>query len=174
MYFKAISRDYDFLTCLGSVSMVRAVLWGGGALSLSSRERRRVSAVMTNDTRNDGDGEKTFGSPPADEAALSARLTQLDQRLSAARRDRDIQGARQGSEDQTASAKASAMARGFRLSSELVAGVLVGAVIGWGIDRLLSTSPWGFIVFLLLGFAAGVVNLMRAAGVAPGDRTDRS
>lgn len=66
------------------------------------------------------------------------------------------------------------MARGFRLSSELVAGVVVGAVIGWGFDRLLSTSPWGFIVFLLLGFAAGVVNLMRAAGVTPGDTSDRS
>ena len=42
------------------------------------------------------------------------------------------------------------MALGFRLSSELVAGVVVGAAIGWGFDRLLSTSPFGFIVFLLL------------------------
>ena len=66
------------------------------------------------------------------------------------------------------------MARGFRLSSELVAGVVVGAVIGWGIDRLLSTSPWGLIVFFLLGFVAGVLNLMRAAGVAPSDNSDRS
>jgi ATP synthase protein I len=173
LHFKAIDRDYDFLTCLGSVSMVRAVLWGGGALFLHSRERRRVSTVMTNDTRDDRGGEKTTGHPPADEAALSARLSQLDTRLSAARRERDLQGGRQGSENQSASARASAMARGFRLSSELVAGVLVGAVIGWGIDRLLSTSPWGLIVFLLLGFAAGVVNLMRAAGVAPGDRSDR-
>jgi ATP synthase protein I len=56
----------------------------------------------------------------------------------------------------------------------LVAGVVVGAVIGWGFDRLLSTSPWGLIVFFLLGFAAGVVNLMRAAGVAPSDNSDRS
>jgi F-type H+-transporting ATPase subunit a len=62
------------------------------------------------------------------------------------------------------------MARGFRLSSELVAGVVVGAVIGWGFDRLLSTSPLGLIVFLLLGFVAGVINVMRSAGVAP-DRT---
>ena len=57
------------------------------------------------------------------------------------------------------------MAIGLRLSSELVAGVLVGAALGWGFDRLLSTSPWGLIVFLLLGFVAGVVNVMRAAGV---------
>ena len=57
------------------------------------------------------------------------------------------------------------MALGFRLSSELVAGVLAGAALGWGFDRLLSTSPWGLIVFLLLGFTAGVINVMRAAGV---------
>jgi ATP synthase protein I len=64
------------------------------------------------------------------------------------------------------------MARGFRLSSELIAGVVVGAAIGWGIDHLLPTSPWGLIVFVLLGFIAGVVNVVRSAGVAP-DRTGR-
>ncbi len=129
---------------------------------------------MTDGTRHDRGDEKNSEHPPADEAALSARLTHLDERLAAARRERDIRSARQGSEDESATTRASAMARGFRLSSELVAGVLVGAVIGWGFDRLLSTSPWGLIVFLLLGFAAGVVNLMRAAGVAPGDTSDRS
>lgn len=59
------------------------------------------------------------------------------------------------------------MARGFRLSSELIAGVVVGAGIGWGIDRLLSISPWGLIVFVMIGFVAGVLNLMRTAGVIP-------
>ena len=62
------------------------------------------------------------------------------------------------------------MALGFRLSSELVAVVVVGAGIGWGFDWLLSTSPFGFIVFLLLGFVAGVVNVVRYAGVASGKR----
>ena len=41
----------------------------------------------------------------------------------------------------------------------------VGAAIGWLLDRWLGISPWGLIVFLLLGFAAGVLNVMRAAGV---------
>ena len=59
------------------------------------------------------------------------------------------------------------MARGFRLSSELIAGVVVGALIGWAFDRLLSTSPFGLIVFVLIGFAAGVLNVIRSAGVAP-------
>ncbi len=58
------------------------------------------------------------------------------------------------------------MAVGLRLSSELVAGVVVGTVLGWGLDRLLSSSPWGLIVFMLLGFVAGVINVMRSAGVA--------
>jgi ATP synthase protein I len=56
------------------------------------------------------------------------------------------------------------------LSTEFVAGIVVGAGLGWLIDRLAGTSPWGMIVFLLLGFAAGVLNLMRAAGVAPDNR----
>jgi ATP synthase protein I len=64
------------------------------------------------------------------------------------------------------------MARGFQLSSELIAGVVVGALLGWGFDRLLSTSPFGLIVFLLIGFVAGVLNVIRSAGVAP-DRTGR-
>ena len=64
------------------------------------------------------------------------------------------------------------MGRGFQLSSELIAGVVVGALIGWGFDRLLSTSPFGLIVFLLLGFTAGVVNVIRSAGVDP-NRTNR-
>lgn len=53
----------------------------------------------------------------------------------------------------------------LRLSSEFVAGVVVGAVIGWIIDRLAGTTPWGMIVFLLLGFCAGVLNTMRSAGL---------
>ena len=60
------------------------------------------------------------------------------------------------------------MALGFRLSSELVAGVAVGGLLGWSFDRWLSTSPFGLIVFVLLGFAAGVVNVVRSAGAGRG------
>jgi ATP synthase protein I len=61
----------------------------------------------------------------------------------------------------------SGLARGLRLSTEMVAGVLVGAGVGWALDRWLGISPWGLIVFLLLGFAAGVRNVVRA--VNPGN-----
>ena len=121
---------------------------------------------MADGTRNEDDGNGSRDKSP-DEAALSARLGSLDQRLSEIRDNRNIRTDQPGNESGDGAARASAMALGFRLSSELVAGVAVGAVIGWGFDRLLSTSPFGFIVFLLLGFVAGVVNVIRSAGVAP-------
>jgi ATP synthase protein I len=125
---------------------------------------------MAQGTDNGGNGSHDKSS--SDEAALSARLGTLDHRLSEIRDSRKTRTDQPGSESGDGDARASAMARGFRLSSELVAGVVVGAVIGWGFDRLLSTSPFGLIVFFLLGFAAGVINVMRSAGVAP-DRTGR-
>ena len=42
----------------------------------------------------------------------------------------------------------------------------------WVIDRWLGVSPWGLIVFLLLGFAAGVLNVMRSAGLIAGPALD--
>ena len=110
---------------------------------------------MADGTRDKGDRKE----PLDDEAALSARLQRLGERLdSASRPSENVNGPRQ-------TADASAYARGFRMSTELVAGVAVGALLGWLLDRWLGISPWGLIVFLLLGFAAGVLNVMRAAGV---------
>ena len=131
----------------------------------SFHQRSIVSGVhnMAGGTNDSGNGSRDKSS--SDEAALSARLGSLDHRLSEIRDSRKVGTDQSGTEQETAQARASAMAIGLRLSSELVAGVLVGAALGWGFDRLLSTSPWGLIVFLLLGFTAGVLNVMRTAGV---------
>jgi ATP synthase protein I len=120
---------------------------------------------MAGNARDSNDSEQRR----AEEAALSARLRGLGDQLGQ-HRPREPSETRPG----RPAADASGYARGFRLSSELVAGVLVGAGIGWALDRLLGISPWGMIVFLLLGFAAGVVNVIRAAGVAPGSDTGGS
>ena len=45
----------------------------------------------------------------------------------------------------------------------MIAGVGVGGVIGWGLDRLLGTAPFLMVMFLILGAAAGILNVMRAA-----------
>ena len=114
---------------------------------------------MADDTSETGGN----GNRSAEEAALSARLRSLGERL-----DQRKGPSRAAETSSGSKSDPSALARGFRLSTELVAGVLVGAFIGWALDKWLGTSPWGMIVFLLLGFAAGVVNVMRAAGVSSG------
>jgi ATP synthase protein I len=117
---------------------------------------------MTNRTRENGNRDKAH----TDEAALSARLQRLGEGLGQARGRAGPTPSESPAGDRATTA--SGYARGFRLSSELVGGVLVGAGLGWLIDRLLGIAPWGFIVFLLLGFVAGVLNVMRSAGVVPG------
>jgi ATP synthase protein I len=123
---------------------------------------------MAQGTNNREDENKSS----SDEAALSARLGSLEHRLSEIRGSRNIRTDQSEAGSGDGSARASAMALGFRLSSELIAGVAVGALMGWGFDRLLSTSPFGLIVFVLLGFSAGVLNVIRSAGVAP-DKSGR-
>lgn len=124
---------------------------------------------MADDAREEDD----HGPRSADEAALSARLRRLGEGL-------DRAGASPppgGSPADRANVDASAFARGFRLSSEFVAGVLVGAGLGWLADHWLRTSPWGLIVLTMLGFVASVVNLIRASspgsGNLPNRRADR-
>jgi ATP synthase protein I len=112
------------------------------------------------DARENGD----WGKQQTSEAALSARLQRLNEGLGQAR-DRGAAGRSSDGSGAQRAATASGYAKGFRLSSELVAAVVVGAGIGWLIDRGLGISPWGLIVFLLLGFAAGVLNVMRSAGL---------
>lgn len=51
----------------------------------------------------------------------------------------------------------------MRLSTELVAGVIVGGLIGLGLDMLLGTAPWLLLVFFFLGSGAGILNVMHTA-----------
>ena len=149
--------------------MVRAALKVTASFS-SAAGTLRVVHDMAGGTDGGGDGRRDPSA--SEEAALSARLGSLDHRLSEIRDSRKTRTDQSGEGSGDGAARASAFARGFRLSSELIAGVVVGAAIGWGFDRLLSTSPFGLIVFFLLGFTAGVVNVVRSAGVVP-DKTAR-
>ena len=79
-------------------------------------------------------------------------------RIASAKRERQL-------EDNRASGGASdntGLARGLRLGSEFAAAILVGTGIGYLIDLGLKTSPWGLLIMLLVGFAAGVLNVIRA------------
>lgn len=65
--------------------------------------------------------------------------------------------------------------QGVRIGIELVAGVVVGLFLGITVDNWLGTSPWGVVVFFLLGAGAGFMNVYRAVtgkGYAIGYRKD--
>jgi ATP synthase protein I len=108
--------------------------------------------------------DKRTGSEPS-ERELSDRLRRLGERLGPARADTDQGG---GGGTGGGDGDPGGLGKAMRLSTEFVAGVIAGALLGWVVDRLLGTSPWGLIVLLLLGFGAGVVNVMRAAGMWSG------
>ena len=51
----------------------------------------------------------------------------------------------------------------FRLSTELVSGIVVGSIMGWSLDKWLGSQPWFFLVFFILGIAAGIINVIKTA-----------
>ena len=71
----------------------------------------------------------------------------------------------QESANETRETTGTEIGRGLKMGTEFVAGVLVGAGIGWVLDQMIGTTPWGLIIFLLLGFAAGVLNVLRSANL---------
>ncbi|MBS7538738.1 AtpZ/AtpI family protein [Ancylobacter lacus] len=113
------------------------------------------------DDRNKTDGQGGERRPEESDAELQGRLRGLGGALDRVRAEKRAE-AKPAEPDRTSTSAGMTLA--FRLGSEFVAGVLVGAGIGWGIDRLFGTSPWGMIVFLLFGFGAAVANMLRAAG----------
>ena len=55
-------------------------------------------------------------------------------------------------------------AMAVKLSSEFISAIVVGAMLGYLLDYFAGTTPWGMIVLLLLGFCAGVLNVLRSTG----------
>ena len=51
----------------------------------------------------------------------------------------------------------------FKLSTELVAAVAVGTIIGFILDRTFGTKPWFILIFFFVGVVAGIINVFRSA-----------
>lgn len=83
-------------------------------------------------------------------------LSELSSRLDAARRSAA------GSDEPGGETRGRALGQGFRLGSELLAAMIVGPLLGLGLDRIAGTAPWGLIGGIFVGFAAGVLNVSRA------------
>lgn len=90
-----------------------------------------------------------------DREALKARAAGIGGRLEQvkARRAPQLDSAARGS----------AMGQAFKIAIELVVGVLFGGLVGWALDRYFGSRPWLLVLFLVLGFAAGMMNVVRTA-----------
>ena len=51
----------------------------------------------------------------------------------------------------------------FKLSTELVAAVAVGTIIGFILDNWFGTKPWLILIFFFVGVVAGIINVIRSA-----------
>ena len=57
----------------------------------------------------------------------------------------------------------SSIGTAFKLSTELVAAVAVGAIIGFIFDKTFGTTPWFILIFFFVGVVAGINNVIKSA-----------
>lgn len=109
---------------------------------------------MATDGKNSDPGRGTL--TPGERDALRQRASDLGKRL-------DQVHARKAPPAGNARARGTALGEAFKIVAELVVGVVVGGGMGWALDKALGTAPWLMILFLILGFAAGMSNVVRTA-----------
>jgi ATP synthase protein I len=112
--------------------------------------------------KGDRNGRPTIMSDPRDDsdAAMRARLDRLSGELGARKAS---ERAEEAARPARAADTSGAMAKGLKAASELVGGIVVGGLIGVGLDYWLGTKPAFSIVFFLLGAAGGLWNVIRDA-----------
>lgn len=76
-----------------------------------------------------------------------------------------IEKAKRSRLEATKPSDATAKAVGIRVGIELLVGVAFGIGMGLLLDRWLGTRPWLMIVFMFLGTAAGIRNVIRTAEI---------
>ena len=97
--------------------------------------------------------------PPAEPEDLTRLGARIDQ----------LRGTTRTTESEDAGGQGSALGYGWRISLELVVAIVFSGVIGWLLDRWLGTRPWLMIGLVVLGFAAGIRNAVRAANQMEAD-----
>ena len=91
----------------------------------------------------------------------------FEERLKAARGRRGLDGPNEAKGFNPNAIESSPMGIGLRVGIELVAALVVAVAIGYGLDRLLGTKPILIALFVLLGGAAGVLNVWRLFAPRP-------
>ncbi|WP_072394979.1 AtpZ/AtpI family protein [Hyphomicrobium sp. CS1GBMeth3] len=97
---------------------------------------------------------------PEDREAFRKRASELGARLEKVRAEARSKEPPQGPDERT---RGAAMGQAMKIAIELVVGIAVGGFIGKVLDDQFGTAPWFLILFLMLGFAAGLLNIIRTA-----------
>jgi ATP synthase protein I len=108
------------------------------------------------------DGDEKKGTDPGmisaeDRASIKARASEIDRRLDEARTRITPKPA------VNPHARGQAMGQGLKIAVDLVVGVAFGGFVGWWLDRYFGTAPWLMVLLFILGFAAGMMNVIRTA-----------
>lgn len=86
----------------------------------------------------------------------------LSERIAQARAEQAAKEAKKAAREAKTDGSVSAGAQALRYGAEFGASVFVGIVFGLLIDHFFGTKPWGLLVMLGFGLAAGILNVIRA------------
>ena len=89
------------------------------------------------------------------------RITSLNKRLDAAKRDEAIRTGK------ASGGQGKGYSQGNRVLSQLIGGPVGGAVIGWSLDRLFGTSPVLLLALMALGIVVAFRNIIKISGERP-------
>ena len=120
-------------------------------------------------SRDNPEGHKPSPSRSSETSELAERIRKVQEARSLA----------QGSEMASRQGDMTMLARGLRIAAEFVAAILVGSGIGYLIDEVAGTGPWALLGMFILGFAAGILNVIRVvaelntrSSTSPEDKDD--
>ncbi|PCI89060.1 MAG: F0F1 ATP synthase subunit I [Hyphomicrobiales bacterium] len=82
------------------------------------------------------------------------KLKEFDEKLKAAKKPKEVKEKSQ---------EHKAMSNAYGYATELLAGFLIGAVMGWSLDSWLETKPLFMIVFIFIGAGAGIFNVIKSS-----------
>ena len=114
-----------------------------------------MSGDGTNDTR--GQDQDRGQISPQDREAIRQRSSEIGSKLDA------INARKPKTDSDEDRQRGAAFGKAFQFAAELVVGVGVGGFLGWLLDSQFGTKQWLLILFGFFGFAAGFLNLVRAA-----------
>ena len=104
----------------------------------------------------------TSGTNGDDSVGKGGGMVGEDQRLD--RLDAQLDRLQQAEASRTASSRRSADASermGNRVLGDLIGGIAGGALLGWLVDRVFGSAPWGLLILLFLGIVVAFRNIFR-------------